>query len=137
MLGRALTETLLALGRAPVGISLPDSYAGGIVASPHDVVDAGLRDQPDFDGLHALAHDLPIVTPAYAVLRAPQQRIAPMLAMGAYMGAACPFEVCGAQTSTMTRPPGAPGHTAAPVVAAQPAFATATGVVRGLIQWPK
>lgn len=100
-----LTETLLALGRAPVGIPLPDWYTATIVAPPlpGHVVDVGLLYQPNFDVLLDLAPDLLIVTPAHAGLLAPLRRIAPTLTLGAYMNAAQPFDALRGETLTMAR----------------------------------
>lgn len=126
-----LTETLLALGRAPVGIPLPDWYASGIVAPPlpPGVVDVGLLYQPNFDVLLTLAPDLLIVTPAHAALMTPLQRIAPTLTLGAYMSAAQPFEALCAETQTMARALAAPDHAMALIAATQRGFAAAADAI--------
>lgn len=100
-----LTETLLALGRAPVGIPLPGWYTDTIVAPPlpRGVADVGLLYQPNFDVLLALAPDLLIVTPAHAGLLGPLQRIAPTLTLGAYMTVSQPYEQLCDETRTMAR----------------------------------
>ncbi|MDR5806197.1 ABC transporter substrate-binding protein [Caballeronia sp. LZ001] len=98
-----LTETLLALGRAPVGIPLPAWYANTIAVPPlpSDVADIGLLYQPNFDALLALAPDLLIVTPAHAGLLAPLRRIAPTLTLGAYMTDGHPYASLCAETRVM------------------------------------
>ncbi|QGZ64306.1 ABC transporter substrate-binding protein [Paraburkholderia acidisoli] len=98
-----LTETLLALGRAPIGIPLPDWYTATIVTPPLPprVADVGLLYQPNFDVLRDLAPDLLIVTPEHAGLLAPLHRIAPTLTLGAYMNAAQPYDALQAETLAM------------------------------------
>ncbi|AQH02819.1 ABC transporter substrate-binding protein [Burkholderia sp. KK1] len=98
-----LTETLLALGRAPVGMPLPAWYTNTVAVPPlpSDVADIGLLYQPNFDALLALAPDLLIVTPAHAGLLRPLQRIAPTLTLGAYMTDAHPYTSLCAETRTM------------------------------------
>ncbi|CAG9209122.1 ABC transporter substrate-binding protein [Paraburkholderia tropica] len=127
-----LTETLLALGRAPVGIPLPDWYTSGIVAPPlpPGVADVGLLYQPNFDVLLALAPDLLIVTPAHAALMTPLRRIAPTLTLGAYMSAAQPFEALCTETSTMARALDAPARATALIAATQHTFSTAADAIQ-------
>jgi ferric hydroxamate transport system substrate-binding protein len=98
-----LTETLLALGHAPVGIPLPDWYTRTIVAPPlpRDVVDTGLLYQPNFEMLLSLAPDLLIVTPGHASILPALQRIAPTLTLGAYMSAPRPYARLCDETRTM------------------------------------
>lgn len=100
-----LTETLLALGRAPIGIPLPSWYTATIVTPPLPprVADVGLLYQPNFDVLRDLAPDLLIVTPEHAGLLAPLRRIAPTLTLGAYMNAAQPYDALQAETLAMAR----------------------------------
>ncbi|OXI29835.1 ABC transporter substrate-binding protein [Burkholderia sp. AU16741] len=119
-----LTETLLALGRAPVGIPLPDWYASGIVTPPlpPGVADVGLLYQPNFEVLLALAPDLIIVTPAHAALMTPLRRIAPTLTLGTYMNAARPLEVLCDETSAMARAIDAPQRATELIAAAQREF---------------
>jgi ferric hydroxamate transport system substrate-binding protein len=129
-----LTEVLLALGRAPVGIPLPDWYASGIVAPPlpPGVADVGLLYQPNFDVLLALAPDLLIVTPAHAALMTPLQRIAPTLTLGAYMSAAQPFEALCAETSTMARTLDAQEHATALIAATKREFSAAADALKAM-----
>jgi ABC-type Fe3+-hydroxamate transport system substrate-binding protein len=98
-----LTETLLALGRSPVGIPLPAWYRNTIAVPPlpSNVADIGLLYQPNFDALLALAPDLLIVTPAHAGLLEPLRRIAPTLTLGAYMTDAHPYARLRAETCSM------------------------------------
>lgn len=126
-----LTETLLALGRAPVGIPLPDWYASGIVAPPlpPGVVDVGLLFQPNFDVLQALEPDLLIVTPAHAALMTPLRHIAPTLTLGAYMSAAQPFEALCTETQTMAHALDAQTQATALIAATHRAFASAADTI--------
>ncbi|MGF6768193.1 ABC-type Fe3+-hydroxamate transport system substrate-binding protein [Paraburkholderia sp. GAS199] len=98
-----LTETLLALGRAPVGTSLPDWYTSTIVAPPlpPGVADIGLLYQPNFEVLLGLAPDLMIVTPGHAGVLPALQRIAPTLTLGAYMNDPQPYARLCEETRTM------------------------------------
>ncbi|NWB97070.1 ABC transporter substrate-binding protein [Pseudomonas gingeri] len=88
-----LTETLLALGHAPVAMPLPDWYSKTIVepALPEGVLDIGLLYQPSFEVLQQLAPDLLILTPGHAELQPLLARVAPTVTLGAYMGAAQPY----------------------------------------------
>lgn len=88
-----LTETLLALGVAPVGTPLPDWYRNTIVEPPlpPGVADVGLLYQPSFEMLQALAPDLMIITPGHAPARSWLERIAPTLTLGAYMSSDTPY----------------------------------------------
>jgi len=126
-----LTETLLALGRAPVGIPLPDWYSSGIVAPPlpPGVTDVGLLFQPNFDVLLALEPDLLIVTPAHAALLSPLRRIAPTLTLGAYMSATRPFEALCAETQTMAHALDAQTQATALIAATHRAFASAADTI--------
>lgn len=106
-----LTETLLALGRVPVGIPLPDWYTRTIVTPPlpQHVIDVGLLYQPNFDVLLDLAPDLLIVTPQHAGLLAPLRRIAPTLTLGAYMNAPKPLDALRGETLAMAHALATPG----------------------------
>ena len=88
-----LTETLLALGVAPVGTPLPDWYRNTIVEPPlpASVADVGLLYQPSFEMLQALAPDLMIITPGHAPAKRWLERIAPTLTLGAYMSNDTPY----------------------------------------------
>jgi iron complex transport system substrate-binding protein len=93
-----LTETLLALGVAPIGTSLPDWYRTTIVAPPlpPGVADIGLLYQPNFDVLRALAPDLFIITSDHAPAKRSLERLAPTLTLGAYMSSPTPYQaLCG------------------------------------------
>jgi iron complex transport system substrate-binding protein len=100
-----LTETLLALGRSPVGIPLPNWYTSTIVEPPlpRGVADTGLLYQPNFEMLLALAPDLLIVTPGHAPILPALQRIAPTLTLGAYMSEPHPYARLCDETRTMAR----------------------------------
>ncbi|MDR5798684.1 ABC transporter substrate-binding protein [Caballeronia sp. LZ001] len=88
-----LTETLLALGVAPVGTSLPDWYRTTIVEPPlpAGVADIGLLYQPNFDVLRMLAPDLFVITAEHAPARPSLERLAPTITLGGYMSSDTPY----------------------------------------------
>lgn len=88
-----LTETLLALGVAPIGTALPDWYRSTIVMPPlpAGVVDIGLLYQPNFDVLHMLQPDLFVITPGHASAKPSLERLAPTITLGAYMSDPDPY----------------------------------------------
>ncbi|POR46308.1 iron complex transport system substrate-binding protein [Paraburkholderia eburnea] len=120
-----LTETLLALGVAPVGIPLPDWYRNTVAVPPlpRGVADVGLLYQPNFDVLLALKPDLLIVTPGHASLQTPLQRIAPTLTLGAYMSAPRPYAGLCDETATMARALGVPARATALIASTNNAIA--------------
>lgn len=89
-----LTETLLALGIIPVGVSLPPWYRETIVvpALPSGVADIGLLYQPNFEVLLGLAPDLMIIMPGHAASKPLFERFAPTLTLGQYMSSSTPYE---------------------------------------------
>ena len=98
-----LTETLLALGIAPVGTSLPDWYRNTIVEPPlpPGVADIGLLYQPNFDVLRMLAPDLFVITPDHAPARPSLERLAPTITLGAYMSNPAPYDALCAETKEL------------------------------------
>ncbi|WP_414441815.1 iron-siderophore ABC transporter substrate-binding protein [Burkholderia sp. 22PA0106] len=88
-----LTETLLALGVTPIGVSLPDWYRNAIVEPPlpQGVADIGLLYQPNFEVLLALKPDLLVITPGHAPAIRTLQRIAPTIVLSQYMTSAQPY----------------------------------------------
>lgn len=106
-----LTETLLALGVAPVGMSLPPWYTQTVVEPPlpAGVADIGLLYQPNFDVLQSLAPDLMIITPGHTSIRGALEHIAPTLTLGAYMSDPQPYRSLRRETvelaQTLAREP--------------------------------
>ncbi|WP_204117261.1 ABC transporter substrate-binding protein [Paraburkholderia sp. C35] len=100
-----LTETLLALGVAPVGMSLPPWYTQTIVEPPlpAGVADLGLLYQPNFEVLQRLAPDLMIITPGHASIRGALEHIAPTLTLGAYMSDPQPYQSLRRETVELGR----------------------------------
>ncbi|ACR31382.1 iron-siderophore ABC transporter substrate-binding protein [Burkholderia glumae] len=93
-----LTETLLALGVVPVGVSLPDWYRSSIVEPPlpPGVADIGLLYQPNFEVLLALRPDLLVITPGHLPALRTLQRVAPTITLSQYMTSAQPYrDLCG------------------------------------------
>ncbi|MEX3592562.1 MAG: iron-siderophore ABC transporter substrate-binding protein [Burkholderia sp.] len=88
-----LTETLLALGVVPIGVTLPDWYRSSIVEPPlpPGITDVGLLYQPNFEVLLTLKPDLLVLTPGHAPALDILQRIAPTIIMSQYMTSAQPY----------------------------------------------
>jgi ferric hydroxamate transport system substrate-binding protein len=100
-----LTEMLLSLGVAPVGVPAPAWYVSSVVEPPlpRGVVDVGLLFQPNYDVLYELRPDLIVITPAHASVRASFERIAPTLTLGAYRIASQPYRAMRAEAVTLAR----------------------------------
>lgn len=101
-----LTETLLALGVVPIGVSLPDWYRSSIVEPPlpPGVADIGLLYQPNFEVLLALKPDLLVITPGHMPALRTLQRIAPTITLSQYMTSAQPYhDLCGETVTLGTR----------------------------------
>jgi ABC-type Fe3+-hydroxamate transport system substrate-binding protein len=100
-----LTEMLLSLGVAPIGVPAPTWYTSGIVEPPlpADVVDVGLLYQPNYDLLYELRPDLMVITPAHASVRASFERIAPTLTLGAYITDPQPYRAMRGEVLTLGR----------------------------------
>lgn len=100
-----LTEMLLSLGVAPVGVPAPAWYARDIVEPrlPPGVTDVGLLFQPDYDLLYELRPDLILITPAHASARASYERLAPTLTLGAYINDPQPYRAMCAETLILGR----------------------------------
>ncbi len=100
-----LTEMLLSLGVAPVGVPAPAWYTRDIVEPPlpPGVTDVGLLFQPDYDLLYELRPDLILVTPAHASARASFERLAPTLTLGAYISDPEPYRAMRAEALTLGR----------------------------------
>jgi ferric hydroxamate transport system substrate-binding protein len=100
-----LTETLLALGVVPVGVSAPDWYRRVIVEPPlpAGVANIGLLYSPNYDVLEELAPDLLVITPGHAPALPLLQRVAPTLTLGRYMLSAQPYEALRAETIQMAQ----------------------------------
>ncbi|RKF38440.1 hypothetical protein BCY88_07050 [Paraburkholderia fungorum] len=98
-----LTEMLLSLGVAPVGLPAPVWYTSSIVEPPlpAGIVDVGLLFQPNYDLLYALRPDLMLITPAHASVRASFERIAPTLTLGAYMTDPQPYRAMRGEVLTL------------------------------------
>jgi ferric hydroxamate transport system substrate-binding protein len=100
-----LTETLLALGVVPVGVSAPEWYRREVVEPllPSSVVDVGLLYAPNYEVLEELAPDLMIITPGHAPDRPLLERLAPTLTLGRYESDSRPFPVLRTETLQMAR----------------------------------
>jgi iron complex transport system substrate-binding protein len=105
VLSWGLTEMLLSLGVAPVGVPAPAWYTSGIVEPPlpPGVTDVGLLFQPNYDLLYELRPDLILVTPAHASVRASYERLAPTLTLGAYISDREPYRAMRAEALTLGR----------------------------------
>ncbi|SIO40562.1 iron complex transport system substrate-binding protein [Burkholderia sp. GAS332] len=100
-----LTEMLLSLGVAPVGVPAPAWYVSSVVEPPlpRRVVDVGLLFQPNYDALYELRPDLIVITPAHASVKASFERIAPTLTLGAYVMDPQPYRAMRAEAMTLAR----------------------------------
>jgi ferric hydroxamate transport system substrate-binding protein len=100
-----LTEMLLSLGVAPVGVPAPAWYTRDVVEPPlpQGVTDVGLLFQPNYDLLYELRPDLILVTPAHASVRDGYERLAPTLTLGAYMSDPQPYRAMRAEALTLGR----------------------------------
>ena len=101
----ALTETLLALGVVPVGVSAPDWYRRVIVEPPlpPNVADIGLLYSPNYEVLEELAPDLMIITPGHAPARPLLERLAPTLTLGRYQSSVRPYPALRVETVQMAQ----------------------------------
>lgn len=81
-----LTETLLALGVIPVGVAETDGYRRWVdsPALPPEVIDIGLRSQPNRELLARLDLDFILISPLYGTLEPVVSRIAPVVSMTMY-----------------------------------------------------
>ncbi|MFM0317514.1 ABC transporter substrate-binding protein [Paraburkholderia nemoris] len=100
-----LTEMLLSLGVAPVGVPAPAWYVSSVVEPPlpRGVVDVGLLFQPNYDLLYELRPDLMVITPAHASVRASFERIATTLTLGAYTMDPQPYRAMRGEAMTLAR----------------------------------
>ena len=110
-----LTETLLALGVTPVGVSLPDWYRNTVIEPPlpSSVADIGLLYQPNFDVLQMLHPDLFVITPGHAPAKASLQRLAPTLTLAAYMSSPTPYQALCDETAVLAARLQRPEHASA------------------------
>lgn len=98
-----LTETLLALGVTPIGVSLPDWYRSTVVEPPlpPGVADVGLLYQPNFDVLLMLKPDLFVITSGHAPAKASLERLAPTITLATYMSSPSPYQALCGETSEL------------------------------------
>ena len=81
-----IAETLLGLGVTPIAVAQTEGYRRwvGTPALPADVVDLGLRIEPNLELLSQLKPDLILITPQFAASRAQLERIAPVQSLAIY-----------------------------------------------------
>ncbi|MET1078078.1 MAG: ABC transporter substrate-binding protein [Pseudomonas sp.] len=81
-----LTETLLGLGVTPVAVAQTEGYRRwvGAPALPAQVIDLGMRVEPNLELLSRLTPDLILITPQFAASRAQLERIAPVKVLAIY-----------------------------------------------------
>lgn len=75
-----LTETLLALGVTPIGIAQADGYQNwvGVPSLPVEVIDLGLRSQPNLELMASLQPQRILVSPLFKNMLPRLSRIAPV-----------------------------------------------------------
>lgn len=99
----ALAETLLGLGVTPLGVAEPAGYRRWTSepALPPEVVDVGLRIEPNLELLQTLHPDLILISPGFqsGVNQPFLERIAPTLLMAIYTADGKPYD--RARTETM------------------------------------
>ncbi len=81
-----IAETLLGLGVTPIAVAQTEGYRRWVGAPvlPEDVVDLGLRVEPNLELLSQLKPDLILITPQFAASRAQLERIAPVQSLAIY-----------------------------------------------------
>jgi len=81
-----IAETLLALGVTPVGVAQTDAYREWVGAPPlpDEVVDIGLRAQPNRELLAQLDPDRILLSPMFSTLAPSLERIAPTSTVALY-----------------------------------------------------
>ncbi|MEZ2127587.1 MULTISPECIES: Fe(3+)-hydroxamate ABC transporter substrate-binding protein FhuD [unclassified Sinorhizobium] len=96
----ASAETLIALKAPPIGLADVEGYRRWVVepAPPPDVVDLGLRTEPNLELLQWLAPDLITMVPGYSADRARLERIAPSMSLEIYTEQRAPFEAARRET---------------------------------------
>jgi iron complex transport system substrate-binding protein len=99
----SLAETLLGLGLVPLGVAEPNGYRRWTSdpALPPQVIDVGLRIEPNLELLQTLRPDLILVSPGFqsGVNRPFLERIAPTLLIAFYTADGKPYD--RARTETM------------------------------------
>ena len=81
-----LTETLLGLGVTPIAVAQTEGYRRWVQAPelPAEVVDLGLRIEPNLELLSQLKPDMILITPQFAASRAQLERVAPVHTLAIY-----------------------------------------------------
>ena len=81
-----LTETLLGLGVTPLAVAQTEGYRRWVQAPvlPDQVIDLGLRIEPNLELLSQLKPDMILITPQFAASRAQLERIAPVHSLAIY-----------------------------------------------------
>ena len=81
-----LTETLLGLGVTPLAVAQTEGYRRWVQAPklPAEVIDLGLRIEPNLELLSQLKPDMILITPQFAASRAQLERIAPVHSLAIY-----------------------------------------------------
>lgn len=81
-----IAETLLGLGVTPIAVAQTEGYRRWVGAPvlPEDVIDLGLRVEPNLELLSQLKPDLILITPQFAASRAQLERIAPVKSLAIY-----------------------------------------------------
>lgn len=81
-----LTETLLGLGVTPIAVAQTEGYRRWVQAPelPSEVIDLGLRVEPNLELLSQLKPDMILITPQFAASRPQLERIAPVHMLAIY-----------------------------------------------------
>ncbi|MDD0843572.1 ABC transporter substrate-binding protein [Pseudomonas sp. Gutcm_11s] len=81
-----LTETLLGLGVTPIAVAQTEGYRRWVQAPelPAEVIDLGLRIEPNLELLSEIKPDMILITPQFAASRAQLERVAPVHMLAIY-----------------------------------------------------
>lgn len=108
----ASAETLIALKAPPVGLADVEGYRRWVVepVPPLNVVDLGLRTEPNLELLQWLAPDLITMVPGYSADRARLERIAPSISLEIYTERRDPYEAAIRETLRLAQMLGRTGE---------------------------
>lgn len=101
----AIAETLLGLGMTPLGVAEPDGYRRWTSdpALPREVVDVGLRIEPNLELLQTLRPDLILISPGFqsGTNRPFLERIAPTMLIAIYTAEGKPYDRARSETMVL------------------------------------
>ena len=101
----AAAETLAAIGRPPIAVAELPRYRRAVdtPAMPADVIDVGLRLEPNLELMQSLRPDLILINPAQATLRAVLAPVAPIQMVSIYGESEQPLDRAREATHNLAR----------------------------------